>query len=226
MEISLSILNMNYNHLGETLQLFQQDIIYLHLDVMDGHFVPNISFGPALIKSIHQEHSFILDTHLMISDPKKYIQSFVDAGSEIITFHLEAVEDRLGLIQYIHSFGVKAGISIKPNTKVEEVIPYLPYVDLILVMSVEPGFGGQQFMTSSVEKVKQLKLWKEEKNYSYLISIDGGITDQTINQVATYIDLAVVGSYITAAKNPKENIDKLKHNLENSFIKYTKGDTH
>ncbi|MDE7263098.1 MAG: ribulose-phosphate 3-epimerase [Anaeroplasmataceae bacterium] len=211
MEISLSILNMNYNHLGEQLSLLKNEIKYLHLDVMDGHFVPNISFGPALMKSIHKEHSFVLDTHLMISNPKEYIKSFVDAGSDCITFHLEAVDNVAELIEYIHSFGVKAGISIKPNTSVEELIPYLPYIDLLLIMSVEPGFGGQKFIEASLAKIKQLKEWKEDKGYSYLISIDGGITDQTISQVFSYLDLAVVGSYITSAKNPIENIKRLKH---------------
>ena len=212
MEISLSILNINYNSIKEELQKYQ-GIKYLHLDIMDGHFVPNISFGPTLIKSIHKENNFILDTHLMITDPMKYIPSFVDAGSDYITFHLEAVQDVMEVIDYIHSFGVKAGISIKPNTPVEKLIPFLSHVDLILIMSVEPGFGGQQFIENSIDKVQQLKKWKDERGYSYLISIDGGITDVTLAKVAPYLDLAVVGSYLTSSLNPKEEIEKLKHIL-------------
>ncbi|MDE6656033.1 MAG: ribulose-phosphate 3-epimerase [Anaeroplasmataceae bacterium] len=210
MEISLSILNMNYNHIKEELNQYAEKIQYLHLDIMDGHFVPNISFGPSVVKSIHKENNFILDTHLMISNPMKYIQSFVEAGSDYITFHLEAVDNALEVIDYIHSLGVKAGISIKPNTKVEDLLPYLPNLDLVLIMSVEPGFGGQKFLESSIEKVKQLKQWKEEKGYVYLISIDGGINDLTLKKVEPYLDLAVVGSYITASTSPLENIYKLK----------------
>ena len=213
MEISLSILNIDYNHIEEELKKYKDEIKVLHLDIMDGHFVPNISFGPAVVKSIHKENDFIYDTHLMISDPMKYIQSFVEAGSDYITFHLEAVDNVNEVIDYIHSFGVKAGLSIKPNTKVEELIPYLSQIDLILIMSVEPGFGGQKFMESSIDKVSKLKQWKEEKEYSYLISIDGGINDKTIQSVVPYLDWAVVGSYITASTNPVENIQLLKHNL-------------
>ncbi|MDE6407882.1 MAG: ribulose-phosphate 3-epimerase [Anaeroplasmataceae bacterium] len=213
MEISLSILNMDYNHIEEELNKYREEIKYLHLDIMDGHFVPNISFGPAVVKSIHKENDFIYDTHLMISDPMKYIKEFVEAGSDYITFHLEAVENVIEVIDYIHSFGVKAGLSVKPNTKVEELLPYLSKLDLVLVMSVEPGFGGQRFMDGSIDKVRLLKEWKEERNYSYLISIDGGINDLTLNKVEPYLDLVVVGSYITASKNPLENIKLLKHNL-------------
>ncbi len=211
MEISLSILNMDFNNLGEDLNRIKEEINYLHLDVMDGNFVPNISFGSSIINDIHKSHNFILDTHLMINNPMKYIKSFVDAGSDYITFHYEAVDNIKEVINYIHSFNVKAGISIKPNTDVSVLNPYLAYIDLILIMSVEPGFGGQSFMPVSTEKVKYLKELKDENNYSYLISIDGGISDKTINYVSNYIDLAVVGSYITKACNPLENIKKIKN---------------
>ncbi len=211
MEISLSILNMNFNNLGDDLKKIKEEINYLHLDVMDGNFVPNISFGSSIIKDIHKSHNFILDTHLMINNPMKYIKSFVDAGSDYITFHYEAVDNIKEIVDYIHSFNVKAGISIKPNTDVAVLKPYLVDIDLILVMSVEPGFGGQSFMPGSIDKVKYLKELKDKNNYSYLISIDGGISNQTINYVSNYLDLAVVGSYITAANNPLENIKKIKN---------------
>ncbi len=211
MEISLSILNMDFNNLGKNLNEIKEEIKYLHLDVMDGNFVPNISFGSSIIKDIHKNHNFILDTHLMINNPMKYIKAFVDAGSNYITFHYEAVDNVKEVIDYIRSFNVKVGISIKPNTDVAVLIPYLNDLDLILIMSVEPGFGGQSFMPISIDKVKYLKKLKEENNYSYLISIDGGISDKTINYVSQYLDLAVVGSYITAASDPVENIKKLKN---------------
>ena len=213
MEISLSILNIDYNHIEEEIKKYKDEIKVLHLDIMDGHFVPNISFGPAVVKSIHKENDFIYDTHLMISDPLKYIKDFVDAGSDYITFHLEAVDNVIEVIDYIHNLGVKAGISIKPNTKVEELLPYLSNLDLVLIMSVEPGFGGQKFMESSIEKVSKLKQQKEEHGYSYLISIDGGMNNETIQRVASYLDWAVVGSYITSSKSPIENIKLLKNNL-------------
>lgn len=214
MEISLSILGMNYNHLKEDLMQFKDEIKIVHLDIMDGHFVPNISFGAPIVQSIHQENNFLLDTHLMISDPMKYISDFVEAGSDYITFHLEAVNNPQEVIDCIHRHHIKAGISIKPNTKVELLLPYLSNVDLILIMSVEPGFGGQKFIDSAIEKLAFLKQQKEEKGYSYLLSVDGGITDETLPKVSAYLDWAVVGSYITSAKSPIENLLKLKHNLK------------
>ena len=211
MEISLSILTINYNRIEEDLKPLASNLKYLHLDVMDGHFVPNLSFGPALIKSLRKESNLFFDTHLMISDPEKYIPQFIQAGSDCITFHLEAVKDPLALIEFIHSQNVKAGISIKPATKVEKLLPYLPYVDLVLIMSVEPGFGGQSFMESSIDKLKYLKQQKLEKGYTYWISVDGGINDETLPKVAPYRDLAVSGSFVLNALNPLENLKKLKH---------------
>lgn len=214
MEISLSILGMNFNHLKEEFTQLKNEIQILHLDIMDGHFVPNISFGAPIVKSIHQENQFLLDTHLMISDPMKYIPDFVKAGSDYITFHLEAVSHPQEVIDFIHKHQIKAGISIKPNTKVEELLPYLSQVDLILIMSVEPGFGGQKFMDSAIEKLAYLFQQKKDNGYSYLLSVDGGITHETLPKVSSYLDWAVVGSYITSAKQPLENIQKLKHILE------------
>ena len=139
------------------------------------------------------------------------IKQFAEAGSQYITFHVEADCDVMETINLIKSYGVKAGISIKPNTKVEDIKQYLPYVDMVLVMSVEPGFGGQSFMPNSIEKVKELKELREENGYSYLINIDGGIKDTTAPYVSEYVDLAVVGSYICNATNPKENLLKIKN---------------
>lgn len=211
MEISLSILTIDYNRIQEKLKPLEEELNYLHLDVMDGHFVPNLSFGPALIQSLRKESHLFFDTHLMISDPEKYILKFIQAGSDCITFHLEAVEEPLKLIEFIHSQKVKAGLSIKPGTRVESLEPFLPYVDLVLIMSVEPGFGGQSFMEASIDKVKFLKEQKKKHNYSYWISMDGGINEQTLSKVAPYLDLAVSGSYIINAKEPLENLRKLKH---------------
>lgn len=210
MKLSLSILNIDYKNIEKELNEVIEDIDIVHMDVMDGVFVPNLSFGPDVIKSLRPLTNKTFDTHLMIINPDKYIKNYAQAGSDYITFHLEASSDPIKTINLIKSFGKKAGISIKPNTNVKELEPYLPYVDLILIMSVEPGFGGQSFMPSSIDKLKQLKLWKKENNYDYLLSIDGGINGQTINSVKEYLDWAVVGSYILCSNEKKDRAKLIK----------------
>ena len=209
MEISLSILTMDLNNINEGLKPFKNNLKYLHLDVMDGKFVPNSTFNHELIKAINKD--YIFDTHLMIEEPIKYIKDYAEAGSDYITFHVEAAEDSMACINLIKSLGVKAGISIKPNTPVSEIHKYLPYLDMVLVMSVEPGFGGQKFMESSINKVKELKELKEQHGYNYLINIDGGIKDVTLPLVKDYLDLAVSGSYIANAEDPLRNLNTLKN---------------
>ena len=154
------------------------------MDIMDGEFVPNISFGPAVVKSLRPVTEKPFDTHLMLLHPQNYIKQFAEAGSQYITFHVEADCDVLDTINLIKSYGVKPGISIKPGTPVSAIEKYLPYVDLVLIMSVEPGFGGQKFMPSSIEKAKLLKELREKNNYNYLISVDGGINDKTLPEIA------------------------------------------
>ena len=210
MEVSLSILTIDFLNTNAKLNDLE-GLNYIHMDVMDGHFVPNISFGPAVIKAISKERKEIIDTHLMISNPIDYIEEFVKAGSHYITFHVEANSDVIQTINKIKSYGVKAGISIKPKTSVEEIKEFLPLVDMVLVMSVEPGFGGQKFMESAIDKVKLLKELKEENGYSYLIIIDGGINDVTAPKISKYVDLAVSGSYVVNNSNPKEALLKLKN---------------
>ena len=213
MKVSLSILTVNYLKVEESLKDYISDVDYVHLDVMDGVFVPNISFGPAFIKSLRKlDDKLIFDTHLMIEYPDKYIKEFSEAGSQYITFHVEAKSDVMKTIELIKSYNVKAGISIKPNTKVENIEKYLPYVDMVLVMSVEPGFGGQKFMDSAVDKVKLLYELRKNNNYNYLINIDGGINDNTGLKIKDYVDMAVSGSYVVNNSNPKEAVNKL-HNL-------------
>ena len=146
----------------------------------------------------------------MMVHPQNYIEQFVKAGSQYITFHVEADCDVLKTIELIHSFGIKAGISIKPKTSVAEIEKYLPYVDMVLVMSVEPGFGGQKFMPIAIDKVKELKELRNKNNYNYLINIDGGINGDTAPLISDYVDLAVSGSYICNATNPDERIEVLK----------------
>lgn len=209
MKVSLSILTVDYFNIENHLTPILDDLEYIHLDIMDGEFVPNISFGYSLVGNLKKKINKVFDTHLMIKHPQNYIEQFVKAGSDYITFHVEADCDVIETINLIHSYGIKAGISIKPNTTVEDIEKYLPLVDMVLVMSVEPGFGGQKFMMNSIDKVKSLYDLRKKNNYSYLINIDGGINADTINYVKDYLDLAVSGSFVLNASNPKENLKKL-----------------
>ena len=209
MKVALSILTADFTKVSESLKEIIHDVDYVHMDIMDGEFVPNISFGPAVVKSLRPMTEVPFDTHLMIMHPQNYIKQFADAGSNYITFHVEADCNVKETIELIKSYGVKAGISIKPNTKVDAIKEYLPMLDLVLVMSVEPGFGGQKFMPSAIDKCKELKELREANNYNYLISVDGGINDTTLPLIAPYLDLAVSGSYVCNANNKKERLEIL-----------------
>jgi ribulose-phosphate 3-epimerase len=157
MKVSLSILTADFVNMESSLHDALEITDYVHMDIMDGEFVPNISIGPAFVKAIRKITDKPFDTHLMIMHPQNYIKQFVDAGRQYITFHVEADIDIKKTIDLIKSYGVKAGISIKPKTKVEYILEYLPLVDMVLVMSVEQSFGGQSFMKNSIDKVKALK---------------------------------------------------------------------
>lgn len=213
MKVAPSILSADFTKLEESVKRVDH-ATFLHVDVMDGIFVPNISFGPSIQKQIRSKFSeMIFDTHLMIIDPIKYIKEFADAGSDFITFHIEAKSDINETIDLIHSYGLKAGISIKPNTNPEVLIPYLDKLDLVLVMSVEPGFGGQKFMPNSLDKIKWLDEYKNQHNLSYIISVDGGINKDTYPLVEEAgANLAVMGSFLFKAENPNEWIDIVENN--------------
>lgn len=210
MKIALSILTLDFSNVENKFRSLAEDVDYIHMDIMDAEFVPNISFGYSIVANLRKLTDKPFDTHLMMLHPQNYINQFASAGSQYITFHVEADCDVMSTINQIKDAGVKAGISIKPNTSVEEIEKYLPYVDMVLVMSVEPGFGGQKFMPSAIDKVKKLKELKEKNNYNYLINIDGGINGETAPYIAKYVDLAVSGSYICNATNPDERIEILK----------------
>ena len=191
-------------------ELANLGIIYLHLDIMDGKFVPNTTPGVGLLKKINN-FNFVFDTHLMVEDPLNYIDKFYKAGSDIITFHYEAVKEVLPLIKKIHSLGIKCGVSIKPATNPEVLLPYLKELDQILIMSVEPGFGGQKFMESSLDKIKYLKEQKELNNYKYIIEVDGGINQSTAALVKKAgCEAVVAGTYLFKSDNFTNAVKGLK----------------
>lgn len=209
MKVAVSILNCDFNNLEKEIKKIET-CDYLHLDVMDGHFVPNISFGYPVLKNIKNITKIPLDTHLMIENPYDYIDDFVKLGSKIITIHVEANEPKK-TIEYIKSKGIKAGVSLKPDTKVKKINPYLKDIDLILVMTVEPGFGGQKFMEKQMKKVEYFAKLRDEMNYNYVIQVDGGINEKAINKVKeTGVDIVVSGSFITQNEDPKKAIELLR----------------
>lgn len=200
MKIAPSVLSLDYSQFKEQVTELNKGTDILHFDVMDGNFVPNISFGPDILKAFRKSTGSFLDVHLMIQDPAFYTPSFVKAGADGITFHYEACKDDqdvLRVIDVIRANYVKVGISIKPGTDVESIKPFLSLVDLVLVMSVEPGFGGQSFMPSAVDKIAELNRLRTENSYKYLIEVDGGINDETAVPCKNNgCDILVAGSYV------------------------------
>ena len=207
--ISPSILACDFLNLEDEIKrLNDTNAQWLHLDVMDGHFVQNLTFGYDLISRIRPLTTKVLDTHLMISNPLNYIEKYADAGSDYITFHIEIEEDINQVIDKIKACGKKAGLAIKSNTDIELILPYLEKIDLVLVMSVEPGFGGQQFICSTPERINLLSQIREEKGYNYVINVDGGINDQTA-PLCNESDVLVSGSYLFKG-DLQTNIDSLQ----------------
>ena len=208
-----SILSADFNKLGQEIKDIENaNAKYLHFDVMDGHFVNNISFGIPVLASISKSHHMINDVHLMISEPLRYAKRFIEAGANIVTFHIEAVNEKEceELIKDIHDSGAKVGISIKPATPVSQILKYLDKIDLVLVMSVEPGFGGQKFMESSLLKISALRRLIDDNQYPCLIEVDGGINKETAKLCRDAgVDILVAGSYIFNSDNYKEKVESL-----------------
>lgn len=206
--ISPSILSADFANLERDIKAVDT-ADWLHIDVMDGHFVPNITIGVPVVKSIKKVTKLPLDVHLMIENPEKYVEAFVLAGADIITFHFEAVQDVKKIIDLIKSFNIKAGMSIKPKTSPDEVLDYLKYLDLLLIMTVEPGFGGQSFMHDCAQKIPVIK---EHAPKDLIIQVDGGINADTA-RICTRLgaNSLVAGNYIYNSVNIKSAIDSLRN---------------
>ena len=209
-KIAPSILSSNFSKLGEEITtLDNSECDYIHIDVMDGHFVPNLTLGPGIVKSIRPYTKKIFDVHLMINPVMNILPSFIKAGSDIITIHHEISDNVFDCIDLIKKHNLKVGISIKPNTEAKEIIPYLELIDLILVMTVEPGFGGQKFLTSQLKKIKEIKGLISTRNIE--LEVDGGINYITSKQVVEAgANVLVSGSTIFSSKNYNEAILKLR----------------
>lgn len=216
-KVAPSILSADFSDLrNEMNKVTEAGADWLHVDVMDGNFVPNLTIGMPVVKSIKPHAKIPLDVHLMIEKPERYIEDFIKAGSDYLTLHVESTTFLKESLIKIKSLGCKAGVTLRPRTSVDEIREFLPFVDLVLVMTVEPGFGGQSFMSEQVEKIKKLARWRSELNLNYLIEVDGGVDAKTapICREAG-ADVLVAGSAVfkgeKTIENYKKNISELKN---------------
>ena len=210
-KIAPSLLSADFSRLGEDIKMVEKGgAEVIHYDVMDGHFVPNLTIGPLVLKDIRKCTTLPIDVHLMIVNPDQFIKKFAEHGTEILTVHIEACDHLHRTVQAIHAEGMKAGVALNPHTNIDLLEDIIQDIDLVCLMSVNPGFGGQKFIENTYDKVKKLKKLIAEKNSKALIEIDGGVNAETAPKLlAAGADVLVAGSYVFGAKNPIKTIEEL-----------------
>ena len=212
MYIAPSMLSADFNNLAQSIRMVEEaGADYLHIDIMDGDFVPNISFGPMLYQGLRGQSKLVFDVHMMVTNPERYVDQVVKAGADVVTVHVEATPHIHRALQLIKAAGAKAGVVINPGTSVSDIEAVLGQVDQVLVMTVNPGFGGQAFIPETLDKVRQLADLRQKQGYSYLIEVDGGVNDKTAADcLAAGADILVAGSYVFGHPDPAQAIQTLK----------------
>ena len=212
MYIAPSMLSADFNNLAQSIRMVEEaGADYLHIDIMDGDFVPNISFGPMLYQGLRGQSKLVFDVHMMVTNPERYVDQVVKAGADVVTVHAEATPHIHRALQLIKAAGAKAGVVINPGTSVSAIEAVLGQVDQVLVMTVNPGFGGQAFIPATLDKVRQLADLRQKNGYNYLIEVDGGVNDKTAADcLAAGADILVAGSYVFGHSNPAQAIQTLK----------------